>query len=89
MISGILVLVSLEMFNGVIKGSADSVPVLIVPVEGGYQLQIAGSVLATARGQVRVFVTLDAILRFCNKSMRVQAGRAFSLQVRVDGEQLF
>ena len=86
---GVLMLVSPAMFCGVVKGSAESVPVLIVPVEGGYQLQCAGSVLATARGAVRVFTSLNSLHAYAVRSIAPVCGRGFALQLRVDGVSLF
>lgn len=89
MLRGVLVLVSVAMFCGVIKGSADTIPVLIVPVEGGYQLQVAGSVLMTQRKIAKVFFSLDAVHRFCMRCIAPACGRAFVLQLRIDAASLF
>lgn len=88
-IRGVLVLVSLEMFAGFVAGSSESLPVVLVPVDGGYQLQVAGSVLCTARGSVRVFASLDSAIRFCVAKVAPLCKRPFLLQCRVDSGQLF
>lgn len=86
---GVLVLVSLDVFSGVVKGSASTVPVLVVPVEGGYHMQCVGSVLAASRGGARLFSTLDGAASFAARSIAPKAGRGFELVLRIECGGLF
>jgi hypothetical protein len=72
---------SLEWFRGALDITAGKV-LRVDWVEGGYQLRVRDRVLRTARGELRLFKTLDAVLSF----VRQHFGAGVTLQLLVQAE---
>lgn len=78
-------LVTLEMFRGLVSAvKADQVPELeLLPNGEGWELSCRGHVLKAARGERRVFRTVDAAVRYVRDNVAKPTGRAVDLRAHV------
>lgn len=82
---------NLDVFRGIVRGTPESTPVFYaVPVDGGFLLEALNHRLQSARGDVRVFRSLDALYRYVADHISSPCGRTVEVRFFVAGSaQLF
>lgn len=78
-------LVSLERFRGFVSAfnEKQTPEIELVPFEGGWVMSLEGNILHAARGERRVFRTVDAGVRYVRDNVVGSVSRAVAVRVTV------
>lgn len=83
---------SLDEFRGYVLGFANdnrTPELLMVPMNGGFQLRFLDYTLEAARGHARLFRTADALVKFVDRHVCQHARTRVRVTVELSGSSLF
>lgn len=82
---------TLDVFRGMVQATSEnrSAEIQLVPVSGGFELVCSGLSLQASRGDVRVFRTADAAIRYVSDHIAKPLARLVDIRIQVLGSGLF